>query len=200
MISPSTFLRCGSALLSSLLLVQCGSTAVSLDYQPGLTQIVPGPTTVSAGRFANSRGQSANVLGEVRTPLGTPMEQVITNIPVEEIVRNSFAYGLKSRNMLVAQNFASYVISGEVLEFNVIQVVRPAAYARIRVNLIHKPTGHVVFSKIYKSERENGPYLPGTGSPVPALQELGSRVLQDVVDQALDDVALRARINNSGAR
>lgn len=200
MLSSSTFLRCSTTLLSGLLLVQCGSTAVSLDYQPSLTQIVPGPALVAAGRFANSRHEPANMLGEVRTPIGTPMERIVTNIPVEEIVRNSFAYGLKSRNMLIAQSSAAYVIGGEVLELNVIQVVRPAASARIRVNLIHRPTGHVVFSKIYSSERVNGPYIPGTGSPVPDLRELGSRVLQDVVDQALDDFALRARINSSGAR
>jgi len=200
MTNLSTVLRGFMGLLAATLLVQCSSTVVSLDYQPNLSQIVPGPSVLAAGRFTNMRREPATSLGSVRTPIGTPMERIVTRIPVEEVVRNAFAYGLKSRQMLAPQSSAPYVIGGEVLELNVIQVVRPAAYARIRVNVIKATTGQVVYSRIYKSDREGGPYLPGTGSPVPVLRELGSRALQDVVDQALDDVALRARLSAGSQR
>ena len=196
MISCVNLLRCGLALLSAFTFVQCTSTAVSLDYQPNLTQIVPGPPVVAAGRFANMRGEPETMLGAVRTPIGTPVEHITTNIPVEEVVRNSFAYGLRSRHMLVPQNSAGFILSGEVMNLNVTQVVRPAATCRIRVNLLRTATGQVVFSKIYKAEREDPPYLPGSASAALILRELGSRVLQDVVDHALDDAGLRASLYN----
>ncbi|HSI65528.1 MAG TPA: hypothetical protein VLE43_20545, partial [Candidatus Saccharimonadia bacterium] len=135
-------------------------------------------------------------LGTVRTPIGSPMERVNTRIPVEQVVRNAFAHGMTARGMLSGRG-APYVLTGEILDLHCDQVIRPAAYAKIRVNVVRISSGQVVFSRIYSGERENSAYLPGSGSPVPMLRELASRALQDVVDRALDDNALRARLSPS---
>ena len=172
--------------------VSCSTTAVSLDYQPGLSQSVAGPKLVAVGRFSDMRGKDPNTLGSVKTPIGTPLETVTTNVTIEEVVRNSFAYGLKSRHMLVPQTTAPYVLTGQVLELSAEQVVRPAAYAKVRVDLVRAVSGQVLYSREFKAEREGGAYMPGTGSPVPTLRELASRVLQEVVDRTLDDVNFRA--------
>lgn len=184
----------------ALLMASCtSSTPVSLDYQPNLIRIVNGPQVASAGRFANMRGMETYRLGTIRTPIGTPLEDVVTKIPVEEVVRNSFAYGLSARHMLAGQGSATYVITGEVLDLYCQQIVHPAAYCKIRVNVIKTGSGQVVFSRIYQAEREARAYVPFTGSPVPQLRELTSRALQDVVDHALDDAALRASMQSGQA-
>lgn len=196
MISRAKFLRTFSALGAAVVLCSCGTTPVSLDYQPSLSYKIPGPRKISAGRFIDRRDESPYYLGTVRTPIGTPLEKINTRIPVQEVVRNAFAHGLSSRGMLAGKG-APYVLAGEVIELSCDQVVRPAAYAKIRVNLIRASSGQVVFSRVYGGERENSAYLPGSGSPVPALRELASRALQDAVDHALDDTALRARLQPS---
>lgn len=183
----------------ALLLANCStSTPVSLDYRANLVRIVPGPRVASAGRFANLRGTEDYKLGTVRTPIGTPLETVVTRVPVAEVVRNCFAYGLKSRQMLVDQGTAPYIVTGEVLELYCQQLVHPYAFCKVRVNVVRAGSGQVVFSRVYQAEREASAYLPLTGSPVPQLRELTSRALQHVVDQALDDAALRASMRGPG--
>jgi hypothetical protein len=178
-------------------LPSCSTTEISLDYQPKLGQNIPGPRKISVGRFADTRQEGAYYLGEVRTPIGTPLERISSRVPVDEVVRNAFSHGLSSRGMLSGPG-ASYVITGEILELQGDQVVRPAGYAKIRVNLVHSSSGQIVFSRIYSGERESGIYRPGSGSPVPIIRELISRALQDVVDHALDDGALRENLNSEG--
>jgi hypothetical protein len=181
------------AFSTAALLTGCGTSTVSLDYQPSLGQNIPGPRRVAVGRFADMRHENAYYLGEVRTPIGTPMERLSSRVPVDEVVRNAFSHGLSSRGMLAASG-APYVLTGEILDLRGDQVVRPAGYARIRVNLVRASTGQIVFSRVYSGERESAVYLPGSGSPVPVIRELISRALQDVVDRALDDRAMRERL------
>lgn len=183
----------------TIFLVSCGTTEVSLDYQPTLNQPMSGPRMVSVGRFTDARGEDEFYLGSVRTPIGTHLETVTTKVPVSQVVRNAFSHALSVRQMLAPQSNASYVLTGEILEFYCNQVVRPAAGARIRVSLVNAETGEIVFKRIYEAERGSGAYIPGSGSPVPQLNELASRVLQDAVDNALDDSALRSRIRSISA-
>jgi hypothetical protein len=174
-------------------LPSCSSTAVSLDYQPTLGQNIAGPRKVAVGRFSDMRGENSYYLGEVRTPIGTPLERINSRVPVEEVVRNAFSHGLSSRGMLAGSG-APYVITGEIMELHGDQVVRPAGYARIRVNVVRVSSGQIVFTRVYTGERVREMYLPGSGSPVPVIRELISRALQDVVDRALDDNAFRERL------
>ncbi len=183
-----------SAVGLSALLCSCGTTAVSLDYQPSLGQNIPGPKKLSVGRFADMRQEGAYYLGEVRTPIGTPLERINSRVPVDELVRNAFSHGLNARGMLSGLG-SPYVLTGEILELKGDQVVRPAGYAKIRVNVIRTSSGQIVFSRVYSGERESGAYIPGSGSPIPAIRELTSRALQDVIDRALDDRAMRERLN-----
>ena len=191
---PLSLFSLGAISAFALGLASCSSTSVSLDYQPRLVQTVPGPRAVAAGRFGDMRGEDPYLLGVVRTPIGTPLEKVTTNVPLEQVVRNSFAYGLKTRQMLLPEGVAPFILTGEVLQFEVKQIVHPAAYVKIRVTVMRSGSGQVVYSKVFKSDREGDIYLPGSGSPVPTLSIMGSRALQDVVDHALDDVTLRSAL------
>ncbi len=179
----------------TLLLSNCGSTPISLDYQPSLSRPVPGSTKIATGRFANMRRQDSSYLGVVRSPIGTPIETLTTNVPIEDVVRNAFAHGLSVRSMFAATGTSPYVLNGEILDLHCDQVIKPAAYVSIRVNLVQVSSGRVLFSKVYAAEREGTAFVPGSGSPVPRLRELTSRALQDAVDKALDDRQLRNRIS-----
>jgi hypothetical protein len=183
-----------AAFVVAIGLSSCSTSTVSLDYQPALGQNIPGPRKVSVGRFADMRHENEFYLGDVRTPIGTPLERIASRVPVHEVVRNAFSHGLSSRGMLAGAG-APYVLTGEILDLHGDQVVRPAGYASIRVNVVRSSTGQIVFSRTYSGERESKIYRPGSGSPVPAIRELISRALQDAVDHALDDRALRDRLN-----
>ncbi|MFZ4764844.1 MAG: hypothetical protein ACOYMN_07790 [Roseimicrobium sp.] len=194
MISRALCSRVCSALGLVVVLASCGSTSVSLDYQPALGQAMPGPAVLAPGRFADLRDDGDYILGEVRTPIGTPLERLTSRVPVSEVVRNAFAHGLRARGMFSTPDGTRFILTGEILDLQCDQVVRPAAYARVRVNVVHAGSGQIVHSRIYSGERTGSAYLPGSGDPVPRLRELTSRALQDVVDRALDDPSLRSRL------
>lgn len=199
-LSKKLMICLATVVVTAGLLSSCGSTAsVSLDYQP-VGKPITGPSKIAVGRFIDHRRVGAYYLGSVKTPIGTTMETITTRVPVEQVVRNAFAHGLKTRSMLTSQSGAEFVLTGEILEFSADQLVRPGAYARIRVNLVREGSGQVVFSRVYQGERVGSAYVPGSGSPVPTLQEIASRTLQDAVDKALDDPAMRARLNSLGGQ
>lgn len=179
-----------------ILLASCGfnSTVVSLDYQPRLGQNIPGPRTVAIGKFADMRRVGDFKLGTVRSAIGTPLESLNTRVPVSSVVRNAFAHGLSARGMLVGDNDGAYLLCGEVLELKCSQMLYPTASVSVRVNLVRRGSGQIVYSRIYESDRHGETYEPGSGSPVATLVDLASRSLQNVVDQALDDRELRRRL------
>jgi hypothetical protein len=197
MISLRKLLPLGGA-FAALLLSSCGfnNSVVSLDYQPELGQGVKGPAVVGVGRFGDFRQQGDYYLGTVRSAIGTPMETVNARIPVNTLVRNAFAHALSSRHMLASKDSAPYLISGEILELEGLQILHPTVHVRLRVNLVHVDDGHILFSRIYEFKRSGDTYIPGSGSPVPAMRDLLSRVLQNVVDQAVDDRGLRSKIKS----
>ena len=102
--------------------------------------------------------------------------------------------------MLASNGAASFIITGDILELYCQQLVHPYAFCKIRVSVVRAGSGQVVFSRTYQADREASAYIPLSGSPVPQLRELTSRALQDVVDHALDDSALRASLTGGGNR
>jgi hypothetical protein len=191
--SLSFVTRAGLAAMCGLL-AACGSSQVTLDYQPIPGRMVRGAPNMVVGLFTNSRQEGPYLLGTVRTPLGTPMEHVMTRTPVESVVANCFSHALNHRGMLTAQRRARFIITGDVQELYCQMIVHPYGYARLRVNVLDAASGQIVFSRIYAGERQSTAYRPGSGSPVPLLRDLTSRALQDAVDRACDDPELRARV------
>jgi len=187
--------------IAALLLSSCGfnNSVVSLDYQPELGQGLRGPQVVGVGRFGDFRREGEYYLGTVRSAIATPMDTVSTHVPVSNIVRNAFSHALSSRHMLSSLDAAPYVISGEILDFEAKQILYPEAHIRLRVNLARSGSGHILFTQVYESRRQGPTYLPGSGSPVPAMTDLLSRVLQNVVDQAVDDRRLRSKLKKAEA-
>ena len=196
-VSPNS-LRAACSLLLVFFASSCGfnNSIVSLDYRP-TGRLSSGPRVVGAGRFADLRYQGDYNLGTVHSPIGTTMETLTTHVPVENIVRNGFARGLAARHMLAPLNEAPYLVTGEIQRMAVNQYLHPTASVRMRVSLVHAEDGHIVFSKVFESYREGEAYMPGSGSPVPAMNELMSRALQDVIDQVLDNRGFRSRLGRA---
>jgi hypothetical protein len=186
-----------SGIASLLSLASCASKApVTLDYVPTEGAAMRGAPQFTVGAFANKRGEDSHYLGSVKLPLGVPIETVESSSPVETVVANAFAHALEYRGMLTDSNKAGFVITGDVMELSTQMLVHPYAFARIRMNVVEIGSGRVLFSKMYKGERQSSAYRPGTGSPVPILRELVSRALQDAVDRAVDDPAMRSQLRS----
>lgn len=191
------------ATASGLLLFATGcssTTEVSLDYNPSPGQMRQGAAQFTASRFRDLRGDDPLYLGTVRTHIGTSLEHIMTRIPVAQVVTNAFAHGLNARGMLTPRASASFIVTGEVQEFYCKLLVHPYAFARIRVYLLDAATRRVLFSQDFVGERQAPAYIPGSGPPVPLLQDLASRALQDAVDKALDDAGLRATAATGAAQ
>ena len=191
-------LRLLAAAASLLTLAACTTTSqISLDYAPRPGHIQPGAAEFITQAFTDRRDVGTHDLGTVRTQLGTPLEHVQTRIPVADLVTNAFGYGLQARGMLSQRSGARYIVTGEVLDLHCKQLVRPYGYARLQVTVLDAATGRVLHSATYEGERQSTAYVPGSGSPVPLLSDLTSGALQDAVDRALDDSAMRSRITSS---
>ena len=182
---------------SLMVLASCTTTSqVSLDYASGVGHVQPGAPEFTTQAFTDRRDQGPNDLGTVRTQLGTPVEYVQMTVPAANAVTNAFGYALQVRGMLASQSAARFIVTGEVLDLHCKLLVRPYGYARLRVSVLEAATGRVIHSATYEGERQSSAYVPGSGSPVPLLRDLTSGALQDAVDRALDDPAMRARIGS----
>ncbi|MDB6116860.1 MAG: hypothetical protein JWO08_641 [Verrucomicrobiaceae bacterium] len=175
-----------------MLLSGCLSTEVSLDYVANASSQRSGPPVVGVGVFKDKRDQEdPRLLGTVKTPIGTPFERVYLRVPADEAVRNAFLHGLDSRGMMAVPPRARFVFEGNIEEFYCQLLSRPYAYAKMRVDLVDTASNRVLYRHTYEAERQAGNYLPGEGDPVPVLRDLSSRVLQDVVDKAIDSPEVR---------
>lgn len=188
-------------LLASASLVSCSSTSqISLDYVAAPGHIQPGQPEFTTRLFRDQRSTHPLQLGTVRTQIGTPVEQVQLRIPAAEVVTNAFGHGLQARGMLTSARQARYIVTGEVLDLYCQLLVHPYGFARIRVTVLDASTGQILYSQVHTGERQGRAYVPGSGSPVPQLNDLTSGALQDAVDQALDDPNLRRQTGGSGPR
>ncbi|MBV6498122.1 MAG: hypothetical protein CJBNEKGG_00336 [Prosthecobacter sp.] len=192
-----TFQRLVILIGCAVVLASCTTTSqISLDYASAPGHIKPGAPEFATQSFIDRRDVGTHDLGTVRTQVGTPVEFIQTRIPVADVVTNAFGYALQARGMLTPRSGARFIITGEVLDLHCKLLVHPYGYARIRLSVLEAATGRVLHTAVYEGERQSRAYVPGTGSPVPLLGDLASGALQDAVDRALDDPAMRGRIGS----
>ena len=193
------FIACSFVPLAAMLLSGCLSTEISLDYVPNIGAQRMGAPVISAGVFQDKRGEDEpKLLGTVKTPIGTPFERVYLRVPADEAVRNAFLHGLDARGMMATPARAKFVLEGTIEEFYCQLISKPYAYAKVRVDLVDVASNRVLYRHTYEAECQAGSYLPGEGDPVPQLRDLSSRVLQDVVDKAIDNPEAREWMANPG--
>lgn len=195
--------RCSSLFLATVALLglsACSNTSVvTLSYVPRAGRVVKGAPEFAVTAFRDLRRVPPQEIGTVRLPVGPKVDTIQTRVPVSTIVSNAFAYALEVRGMAAADKQARYRVTGDVLDLRAQLLVHPYGYARLRVNILDAASGQTVFTQIYEGERQSTAYRPGSGSPIPVLQELTSRALQDAVDKALDDPLMRQRLGSGAA-
>lgn len=182
--------RLAASLCLALGLTGCFSSQVTLDYQPRPGMHITGKPVATAGRFYDVRGTNPFFIGHVDPSISTAKETIFLRVPAEEAVRNAVLHALEARNLL-KESGAAYYIAGEVEELSCRMTSRPTAAARLRIHVLDARTDRILFAKTYGTRRQAANWQPGFYDPVPVLRELTSRALQDSIDQALDDPALR---------
>ncbi|MGH8533666.1 MAG: YajG family lipoprotein [Gammaproteobacteria bacterium] len=184
-----------SILIVSILVAGCTTTRVALDYTPlsSPSAALQSRPLVVVGRFADNRGEPANWLGAIHGGYGNPLKNLEASQPVSDLVAKAFADGLRARGLL-AEGDRPYVLSGVIRRLDCNQYVRQEANADLQVVLTEATSGRELFSQSYKKENVEGSLLSlktGIFASVEDLRALTAKTLQQVVDAALDDPALR---------
>lgn len=175
---------------ASLFLAACTPSTVSLDYQPNFAANVRGPSVFHAGEFVDQRGVAPTYIGGIGIRNVVNLENIYLKVPASDAVRNAVLHALDARHML-SKGAPHYVLSGEIIDLHCELLKVPYAYAQLRVKMTDTHTGRIVFAKEFVGERQSAFFVPGSGDPVPILRQLTSRALQDAVDKAIDDPAMR---------
>jgi hypothetical protein len=180
-------------------LVACSTTQVALTYSPppGAVAAPQAQSLISVGRFSDDRGEPSNWLGAIRGGYGNPLKNLETNEPVSDLVSQAFAAGLKARGLAANSSGGRYLLSGSIKKLDCNQVARREANAELEVVVSESDGEKRVFSNLYRASNVEGSVLSlatGVFASVESLRVLAEKTLQQVVDQALDDPALRGVI------
>lgn len=191
--------RLAASLCLVLGLTGCFSSQITLDYQPRPGMHLVGKPVATVGRFYDNRGTSPYYVGIIHPSLSSAQETIFLRVPAEEAVRNATLHALEARGML-APSGAAYYIAGEIEELGCQMYSRPAATARLRIHVLDARNDRILFGRTYTARRQAANWQPGFYDPVPIMREITSRALQDAIDQALDDPALRRCIRSRTSR
>ena len=177
-----------------VLLAGCFSAQVSLDYLPRPGMHLTGRSEIGVGHFYDNRGVPPYYLCTSRSAIGTPSEHVLLRVPADEAVKNAFLHALEARGMLADGPSQKYYLAGEVEVLRASIVQKPFAEAVIRLHVLQTGSDKILFRRTYSAQRSAAGFMFGYEDTVQVLRELTSRTLQDAVDKALDDPALRKAI------
>ena len=171
-------------------LSSCSTYQVPITYAAP-SSVIPGPRQVDLGRFVDARDGTGVVLGSIKNELGVPIKKLTTRKPVAELVHNSVGYGLKVRGMLVDKGKGRYLIGGTITEFYAHQLASQESGCTINFQVFRRGEKKPLFAKTYRAQRNRRTPKVTYWSNVDELADVSSAALQDVIDQALDDPALR---------
>ncbi|WP_175429977.1 YajG family lipoprotein [Azospirillum argentinense] len=183
----------GALVLSAvaICLPGCGTTPTDLTYRPAAQTIAATGAIpmVEISTVTDARKNPSNKIGTVRGGYGNPFWILETKTPVNDMVRQAFIEGLKSRGLLAKTDVAyiGLVVSIERLDSN--QLMRREGHTRFNVKAIDKSTGQQLYSQVYEDNRvEDGSFV----SQVDGLRKIINDSMQAAIDQALDDPKLTA--------
>jgi len=189
--------------LAGLAITACSTNNVGLAYKPSAT-IIAGDSTspaVSVGSFVDQRGETAAWIGAVRGGYGNPLKTLQVTASVSALVQTAFSDGLRARGLQASGGAHSYQISGVIKKLDCSQYVRREAHAVIDVAVFEASTGKQVFTQTYTADELEGSLLAlnvGAFGSVESLRALAEKALNEVVDKALDDTALRNAMHRPG--
>lgn len=173
------------------------------QYPVSLTYTTPAevqrgePSIVLAPVVDARADHQADVLGSIRGGFGNPLKTLVTERPVADV------FGVALRDALTARNLASdagpHRMVVRLVRFDCNQLYPREAHAEIVVR-IEDQSGAQLFEATYTAgqARGGGP-SGGIFAPIEPLRAITNLVMQQVIDRALDDPALRAVLASAPA-
>lgn len=203
--------------LTMLASSSCTVTRVNLDYNVRSASIKSGPPKFAAGAFNDLRDMKGPLMAK---PAGTPwivpgydwgrygphylgsirsvtdgFQDIFLEQSASEVTQEMVGMALHARGMTGNR----YTFEGEILELycELANETRPYAVAKLRVSLTDS-SGKVLHSDVYKANRQTLDFYRVQGDPVYFLRQLTGNALQDAIDHALDDPAMRKAAGVAG--
>ncbi len=187
-----------AALVAAVMLSGCWTTHLVLKYQapPDVTPAAAGTPTLMVGAFADMRGYKPNWIGRIRGTFGNSLEKLVVDESVATLVQTQFRDGLLARQFPVVDADAAFEISGVIRKLSSIQYVHVETDVEIEVQLRRLSTQEAIFTHTYsahavQASRAYTVQAVESARPVDAIRTLTQKTLRDVVNQVLDDPALR---------
>lgn len=184
------------AVLLTGALSACSTTNVGLNYTapPTVSRAAANAQPVTVGTFIDQRNEKPNWLGVIRGGFGNHVKTLESSQPAVELVQTAFADGLRSRG--VRTGAGGLQLRGTVRKLYCDQVIRREANVVVELS-VSGADGQPRFTKTYEANRIEGSALAMNTGVFASTEELRlvlERALQEVVDKALDDPALRAAL------
>lgn len=186
--------------LCMLLLAACSTTKVGLNYgkadAAARTPLPADAKTVRIADFTDKRTEPPNWIGAIRGTYGNPIKNLETEQPVATIVQKDFVDALATRGVQVSAT-APVQLTGVVRKLDCNQVFRREANVEIEIFIVDTATGQATFQQTYSTSNIDGSVVAldiGIFGSVEVLRALTEKTLQETIDKALDDPALRAAL------
>lgn len=177
-------------------LTGCVTRDVGLKYAAPTSATSAGVTApaVSVGSFVDQRGESPTWLGAIRGGYGNPVKTLDATPSVSSVVQTAFADGLHARGFKASSDGKAYQVAGVIKKLDCSQYVRREAHAEIEVSVYDGSGGKALFTRTYTADNLEGSLMAlntGYFASVDTLRALAEKTLDQLVDEALDDSALR---------
>ncbi len=185
--------------IASIEAAGCSTNSVGIAYKPTRAVVVglEDAPKISVGSFIDQRGEASNWIGAIRGGFGNPLKNIEVAPSVATVVQMAFTDGVRARALQPPSGPGSYELSGVITKFDCSQYVRREAHVAIAVRVFDTSSRSQVFAQTYSSDGLNGSLGAldvGIFASVESLRALAEQVLNETVDKALDDVALRYAI------
>lgn len=186
------------AALLLLLLAGCGTTPVSLAYDP--THPLPspaGPAVLARPEVVDARGGAPRALGAVHGDLGFLAQTLTIDQPAAQQVGAAFGSALLARGMLAPPGTARFDLRIRLNRLAVGEALDRHAAVDLVLTVTRRDTGQVVYTDAVSLAAGEAD-LPSLDSmayaPVAAVTALGNATMSRAIDQALDKPGFRAAL------
>jgi uncharacterized lipoprotein YajG len=171
-----------------LFLSGCSTNAVQLTYDTSAVASQPAAaaSSVEIMSVGDNRTHDPYWLGAIRGGFGNPLKTLTTDVPVKDVVENTFTAALNARGLL-ASTGGVYGMQVVINQFDCNQYVRREAHVRLHISMVELASGQQIYAKDIRVDKVVGSRAAGIFAAVEDLRKLANQALQEAVDQALDD-------------
>jgi hypothetical protein len=174
-----------------LFLSGCSTNAVQLTYDTSAVASQPAAaaSSVEIMPVGDNRTHDPYWLGAIRGGFGNPLKTLTTDVPVKDVVENTFTAALNARGLL-ASTGGVYGMRVVINQFDCNQYARREAHVRLHISMVELASGQQIYAKDIRVDKVAGSIVTldaGIFAAVEDLRKLANQALQEAVDQALDD-------------